>query len=267
MTVAVLNSLMSRQSRNCARGSGMTEDSHDYYIRYKNEIMDQFEKMVLVAAEVGQNHLSEETLSNLIRRSREELEALLPSLPYLGGKKSLSWALMLQSAQTLAFYKACKSVGMEVREFAQLMYEVGEAYYDSLSGMKKRVFRWMASSGLVKRGWKRWAAETQRRQYPGDWVGEFVEGDGKSFDWGLNLVECGWLKLIGEHHAEEAAPYACLGDFVRMRALGVGFMRTQTRACGHPMCDFRFVRGYQTPRGWPPENLEEFKTRSQAKQD
>lgn len=247
----------------------MASNQGNCYVEHQAEIMDQFEKMVLMATRtnVGRERWSEETLSNVIRRSREELEALLPSLPFLGGKDSQSWGLILQSAQTIAFYSACKSVGMDVREFAQLMYEVGEAYYDSLSSIKKRMFRRMAFSGRVKEGWRRWAAETQRRQYPGNWVGEFVEGDGQSFDWGLNFTECGWLKLIREHHAEEAAPYACLGDFVRMRALGVGFMRTQTLACGHPICNFRFVRGYQTPRGWPPENLEEFRTAPQAKQD
>ena len=244
----------------------MDEDPNHYYVRHKTEIMNEFEKMVLIAAEVGRKHFSEETLTNLTSKSREELEALLPSLPYLGGKESPSLGLILQSAQTLAFYKACKSVGTEVREFGQLMYEVGEAYYDSLSSIKKRMFHWLAFSDRVKGGWRRWATETQKRQYPGNWVAEFVEGDGKSFGWGLNFVECGWMKLIREHHAEEAAPYACLGDFIRMRAIGVGFKRTRTLGCGHPNCDFRFVKGYQTPRGWPPEDLEEFRTSPQAKQ-
>lgn len=245
----------------------MVSSQGNYYLEHKKEIMNQFSKMMLTATEVGRKHFGEETLSELTRRSTDEFEALLPSLPFLGGKNNPSLGLILQSAQTLAFYKACKSVGLDVREFAQLMYEVGEAYYDSVSSIKKRMFRWMAFSSRAKRSWRKWAAETQRRQYAGNWVGEFIEGDGRSFDWGLNFVECGWLKLIREHHAEEAAPYACLGDFVKMRAMGIGFMRTQTLGCGHPICDFRFMRGYQTPRGWPPENLQEFKTRPQSKQD
>ncbi len=44
-----------------------------------------------------------------------------------------------------------------------------------------------------------------------------------------------------------------------MRALGIGFKRTKTLATGANMCDFRFIKGYQTAKGWPPENLEEFK--------
>ena len=38
-----------------------------------------------------------------------------------------------------------------------------------------------------------------------------------------------------------------------------GMKITQTIGNGASRCDFRFIKGYQTPIGWPPDDLEEFK--------
>lgn len=50
-----------------------------------------------------------------------------------------------------------------------------------------------------------------------------------------------------------------MSDYAMFRALGVGFKRTKTIAINCDVCDFRFVKDYQTPKGWPPESLEEFR--------
>ena len=83
--------------------------------------------------------------------------------------------------------------------------------------------------------------------------------DGKSFEYGFNFTECGWLKLIEKEGIKDSAPYACLCDYARMRAIGIGFKRTKTIAAGAEICDFRFIKNYETPKGWPPEDLEENK--------
>lgn len=107
--------------------------------------------------------------------------------------------------------------------------------------------------------WRTWLSQSQKRLYPENWVGDFLEGDGKAFNYGFNFTACGWLKLIDKENAGDIAPYACLCDYARMRALGIGFKRSKTIAAGADMCDFRFIKDYQTPRGWPPEDLEENK--------
>jgi hypothetical protein len=61
------------------------------------------------------------------------------------------------------------------------------------------------------------------------------------------------------HGAEEVAPYVCLGDYARMRSLGIGFKRSRSISMGGERCDFRFIKGYETPRAWPPESLEEYR--------
>jgi hypothetical protein len=43
------------------------------------------------------------------------------------------------------------------------------------------------------------------------------------------------------------------------RAYGYGLARTQTIGNRTPLCDFRYIKNGSNPRGWPPDNLPEFK--------
>lgn len=236
----------------------------NYYVSQKRTIMKRFDELVRVARIVAKSRFDDKTIDVLTEKAREEFENLLPQLPDVGGAKSPFTSFMVDSGVTLAMYKACKEHRMENKEIGQWMYEIIEGYVDSISSIKKRLASMMLFSRSAKRRWKKWMAETHNRDYPENWLGDYVEGDGKTFEYGLNFTECGWLKLLRKFGAEEFAPYACLADYAKMRGIGVGFKRTQILSLGHSMCDFRFVKNHETPRGWPPENLEEFKRAKQG---
>jgi hypothetical protein len=42
-----------------------------------------------------------------------------------------------------------------------------------------------------KQTWRRTLLETADREYPENWVGEYVEGNGEAFEYGLDFTECG----------------------------------------------------------------------------
>lgn len=131
-------------------------------------------------------------------------------------------------------------------------------YFDS----KPRIFKWLAgkfmTSRLAAAKMRKKVVDSQLRQYSENWVSEFMEGNGKSFDFGLNVIECGICKFYKNQGAEKYIPYLCLGDYPMFRSFGIGLIRTQTIGNGAPFCDFQFKKGGKTPQGWPPENLEEF---------
>ena len=106
---------------------------------------------------------------------------------------------------------------------------------------------------------KVFAETSQKRNYPDDFVFNYVEGDGSSFQWGLDYSECGLLKLFNKLGAAKFMPFLCLSDFSEANIFGFGFSRTQTLAHGAPKCDPRWVKNFKTPRAWPPDNLPEFK--------
>jgi hypothetical protein len=101
------------------------------------------------------------------------------------------------------------------------------------------------------------AKETQSGRYPGDFVSRFVEGDGENFDFGIDFTECAIYRFFEPRGGRKYVPIFCLGDYASYRAFNVGFRRTQAIINGSSWCDFRFKKDWVTPRGWPPEELEE----------
>jgi hypothetical protein len=109
---------------------------------------------------------------------------------------------------------------------------------------------------------KKAAAISQKRKYPGDWVCTFVEGDSETFDYGLDITECGIYKFYHARGVDELTPYMCLSDYVVSNAFDRGLVRYKTLAEGAEVCDFRYKKGRETfvfplRDGWPPKFLNE----------
>jgi hypothetical protein len=104
----------------------------------------------------------------------------------------------------------------------------------------------MNFSRLYLRRLRKRALESHQRKYPDDYVYDFVEGDGKSFDYGVDYLECASCKFLAKQGAPELAPYLCPADILYSEALGWGLLRTMTLAEGAEKCDFRFKKGGPT---------------------
>ncbi len=162
----------------------------------------------------------------------------------------------------LAIFRILEKEGFTFRDIGKFFYEFCDKYNKfRKAGMEKRGKD--PSQYPFETEYKNYAkvlAETsQKRIYPYDWVLDYVEGDGSSFDWGFNFHECGVQKVFKELGDEKYVPFLCLSDFSEANILGFGFSRTQTLSNGAPMCDHRWVKNFKTPRAWPPDNLPEFK--------
>lgn len=94
-----------------------------------------------------------------------------------------------------------------------------------------------------KAQWRKTAHQTLLRRYPGDWVCEYVEGDGETFEYSLDVTECGLLKFWRAQGVEEFVPYLCLTDWVLWKLLGVEIRRTQALANSSACCDYRCYIG------------------------
>jgi len=87
---------------------------------------------------------------------------------------------------------------------------------------------------------------------------DFIKGDGKNFDWGWDIHECGVQKAFQKLGYERFLPFICLGDFYEAEGLGFGFTRTETLGFGANKCTHRFVQSIKPLKAWPPYDLEEF---------
>jgi hypothetical protein len=70
----------------------------------------------------------------------------------------------------------------------------------------------------------------------------YVEGDGASFDYGFDYLECGICKFFHTQKADEFAQYMCRLDYPYAEAMGSELIRTSTIAENGLKCDFRYKK-------------------------
>jgi hypothetical protein len=197
----------------------------------------------------------------MLKETWQEYEVLLPEVPYIGGEKNLNSENLLVSAYCLAKYRALKARGQTTEQVGKIIFEAYQATADVPGWLRGLVKRLKYGKKSQER-WREQAAESQKRQYPGDWAFEFVEGDGEEFDYGLDFTECGICRLYQAQGAEELTPYLCLSDYVVGKAFDRGLVRYKTLAEGADVCDFRYKAGresfvYPLRDGWPPKFLDQ----------
>jgi len=227
-----------------------------YWLRFFNSIAKnkKVQKLVL------EKYFEPERIPELWLKIQQQFEELLPQLPDFGRKKIDRFSIdMVKNAQSLAFYKVLKEEGLQTRMIGQIMFEIAEVYYESYNPLVKYYLHARSYSPFFKRKLKKQIEERKHSVDPEDYHGDFVEGDQQNLVFGLNYTNCAAVSLLRKHNATEIHPYMCLCDYPMARAFRLGFNREQNIAIGGTVCAFRFYRNYPTPRGWPPEEVPEYK--------
>jgi len=223
----------------------------DYYGSRRQEILTIFAEhargwMPFLAQRFGQLFAEDVTAD-----ARRIEDALISEIPYIGGDENPMTRHLIRCTTTLALYKAMKARGKTAEETGEILYR---AVAESVKRLPQQPMTDESLAAHMARQ-RQEAQKSQQRRWPGDWVWEFVEGDGATFDYGYDFTECGAQKFFRAHDAEEVLPLYCYLDFVTYRTPGWGFSRTMTLAEGCPKCDFRFKRGGATGHAWPPPFL------------
>lgn len=141
-------------------------------------------------------------------------------------------------------YRALQARGASIEEAARLIYLGSASFFNSIP--TRWLMRWQARRRLTRKGMderRRAAAISQDRRYPDDWVFDFVESDGRDFEFGVDYTECGIVKYLDREGVPELAPYLCWIDYRQFAAMGLRLDRTETIAQGGDRCDFRIGRG------------------------
>ncbi len=228
---------------------------HDYYDSQRLKLLKDFDKTWKKHGRKILVRCYGDILSDtIINESRQEFEILISELPYIGGKKNPWTKVLIQCAGFLAVYKVLKAHGKTVEEAGRIAYELVEAQLLSYPKLLRRLIGWWSFTRYALNKLRKQSATSQKRLYPGDWVLCFVQGDGKEFDYGMDITECAISKFFHAQGADELTPFACLTDFATSKALGWGLVRTMTIAEGAEKCDFRFKRGRETQQGWSPSS-------------
>ena len=246
----------------------VNKKGQSYYIRRKPKLMKQFDNYLNAVISFMNSYFSDLNIEKLTIEMRKEYEILIPQLPHIGGSTNTMLPLLIGSASLLAVMRILEKEGMSIRDIGKFSYDFFESVSETRrsfeeSGKPDLTAFMLSKDTMFQKEYidvlKLVAKDSQVRRYPGDWVYEYVEGNGKTFNHGINFTECAIYKFFKEQNAEKFVPFICLFDFAAARASGYGFKRTQTIWNGAPFCDFRYSKEGNTLRGWPPENLPEFK--------
>lgn len=186
-----------------------------------------------------------EDSGNLVDDARREFAALIPQLPDIGGKQPFTRFIEF-TAMWLAVYRVLQTHGKTVEESGGILYRISRSILQSYPVVIVRMFGRNIFSRRYRQNLQKRAAESQLRQYAEDYVYAYVAGDGVSFDFGVDYLECGGCKFLTKQGAAELAPFLCPADIEYSERFGWGLRRTMTLAEGAPKCDFRFKKGGQT---------------------
>ena len=215
------------------------------YLSRKNQLMRTFDKLLACVKPRVITWLGEEQASRFMRESRQEYEALIPRIPYIGNN-NISLSFFFPSSRYLAVYRALQRQGRTIEDAGRLVFMIGTEEARTIPPIARRFMEYLWFSPLMAELIKKREVRSQQRRYPGDFVLNYVEGDGREFDYGVDYIECANCKFLRAENAFELAPYACATDKPISELMGWGLTRTMTIAEGSPKCDFRFKKGGKT---------------------
>jgi len=239
----------------------VTKIVEDFYIRKKTKFLKSFDERLTVANEELSKKFDDKRSEELISQMKAEFEKILPKIPYIGGQQNPFTLILVKCMSDLAIFRTLEKEGFSFEEIGAFHYK----YVIAAQKLRKEALE-KASRDPSQYPFdpvymdyqKKLTEETQMKLYPDDWVMDFVEGDGNSFEWGWDVKECGVQKVFKKLGDEKYLPFICLGDHYEAEGLGFGFSRTKAIGFGAPICTHRFVKNYKTPCAWPPYELEEF---------
>jgi len=225
----------------------------DYYSMHRDALTGAFRQIVLAAQPFWQSEFGADRASAIAQEALGNFDALLPKFPDVGGENNWDTPFIPVAGWYVALYGPLRSAGKTAEDVGRLVYDM---YRHELAATPKEplikegeeLFRQETLASM-----EQWAEWTQKRDHAGNWVAEFVRGDGREFDYGYDYTECGAVKFFRSQGVPELAPYMCLNDFLKSAALASGLHRTKTLAQGDDICDFRYKKGRPVQQSWATE--------------
>jgi hypothetical protein len=215
------------------------------YVSCKHQFLKSFDKSVDRSKRVLISRYGNEHANSLINQARREYEVLIPQIPFIG-KRNPFLIFLLPTSRYLAIYRVLRRTGLTVEESGRVIDQMNQCELNAIPVFLRRIIGYLWFSPLYIWRLKKRAKESRERRYPGGYVLDFVKGDARTYDYGLDYVECAGCKFLEQQGASELAPLLCNLDKASSEILGWGLTRTMTIAKGYRKCDFRFKKGGKT---------------------
>jgi len=182
------------------------------------------------------SRFGEDLADTMIKEIREEFEALIPEIPYIGDRNP-NLRFLIPCVILLAQYRVLTKYDVTLEEFSKLSIEGYETHLYSIPQWRRYLSGWLQCSSHPGRLLDNIPI---RSRFPDDWVGTFLQGDGEEFDFGVDYTQCTICIFINSQGAEELFPLICSYDFITSKAYNTGYTRTKTLSAGDDVCNMRW---------------------------
>lgn len=221
----------------------MSNEIKGYYCKKKKTLLKDFNKTIELMKN-AQKH-SEIITDSVKNELILEYEKIIPEIPFFKGYRQRMFNNMLIiTSQVLAAYRVFKNYDKKPDEVWEICYVALLLRLEQIPSSKKWLMNKMWNTLFREMMMRR--AEKNIKEKLGNFELEYIEGDGESYDYGINYTKCGHHTFLKENDAEEMFPYGCLADIALSDVFGWGLTRTQTIGDGCTYCDFRFKKGAAT---------------------
>ena len=200
--------------------------------RQMERLVAKFDRRLKRSGEFLDDRFGGETAAVMRGEVLNEYRRLIPEVPYIGGRRNMLSGTLMGTPQPLAVYRVVIKHGGSVEDVGEMLHRFMRAEMDRVPMMLRHLMGRYRFSRLKIRQFERAARRSQARRYPGDWVFQVIEGDGTTFDTGVDHTECGIVKYLCAEGADELCPYICELDYLLAEAMGYGLTRYQNAVLG-----------------------------------
>jgi len=215
------------------------------YNNRKPKLIKSFKKCLERSRTLLVSTFGEKVAKGISEDSIEEYIRLIPQIPFIGNKNPML-LFFLPTVRCLAIYKTLQKHGFSAEAAGQFIYDSAKIEMEAIPTVLRRLAKFVWFSSIFRNRIKRRAIVSQDREYKGDFIFSYIDGENQDFDFGIDYIECANCKFLQLQNAVELAPYICETDRIASEILGWGLIRTKTIADGKEQCDFRFKKNRKT---------------------
>ena len=213
-------------------------DIENYYVSKKKYCMTFFKRAARNGKKAVFSKYGPEKGNRILEMVKTEFENMLPHIPYVGEIDILQRQMLL-TVIFLAFYRVLKE-DEKIGDIWALCHNFNRETLMNMPGFVRKILKTSTFSKRMKNGFKKFAQDHKTKNLADQW--DYVEGDGETFDYGMNMKKCAKFIFLKKMGAQEFAPYVCLIDKNFAECCDYGLKRTMVLAEGSDYCDFRFSK-------------------------
>lgn len=213
-----------------------------HYIRKKKKLLNDFLESAKAVEPILMERYGEKQAKEIIINATEEFDKLIPEIPHINTPRGRALnGFLLVTAMELAAFKAMSKHGKTPAEAWEVCHHALRIETAKIPRWRRWIMQKLLFSPITMKIFSK-----RGRKQIGNFEVEYLSGEGKGFNIGVNYHRCGNIEFANKHGGEAFAPYICMSDIALSDALGWGLTRTQTLADGCSHCDFRFIKGAPT---------------------